>query len=564
MPLAYCALSLLLTYPLIFQVTTDLPLGTEPAATVPLFNLWTLLWNADRLTTLYQGYWHAPIFFPTPGAFALSEPQPLTGLFFAPLYHATTNAIFAYNFVFLLHLALNGVGAYCLARTTRVSQFASFLTGVLAQALPFVTNEWGVLQLTAVYPIFFTLTAFMKWSRDPTPINALLLTIWFTSVFWTSVYYGLFLVLFIGLYGTLSFTHIIMDIVKTKKKPSFQQQKLGFACLKNFAVSGLLVLGISALLLFPMIAGQLRYTAEYSRSESTIQSNSAQLIDYLRLGSRVGGTHLPWVAQDGGSGQRLYSGTGVLILGITGAIIGIWRGNRRWVQYALLSIGVAFLLSLGFNWTIGEVQPYQWVREYVPGYRQLRSPFRLALFIQIFLLSLSAFALDALVKARRLQGSPLQWSIATLIVGIAIVEVLAFPARLYPVPPTTFEAVWIAWFRSQPPGAAVYVPFVEGSRASNYEATTIAMIQALSHRHPLANGYSGFFPERHDTLKSQMQDFPSSDAITMLQTMGIRYVIVDREWEFLTSLARWDMLQEQYHDSEVVIYTLLATPTSTP
>jgi len=570
----YLVIALLLTYPLIFHVTTHLPLGTEPAATVPLFNLWTLLWNTDRLAALYQGYWHAPIFFPTPGTFALSEPQPLTGLLFTPVYRATTNAVFAYNFVFLLNLTLNGISAYCLARTIHTSRVSSFLTGILAQTLPFVTNEWGVLQLTAVYPIFFTLTTLTKWSHHPTRKNALLLAIWGSAVFWTSVYYGLFLVLFVGLYGVLLLTHTIVNVVKVRKKSSFQRQKLGFAFQERIA-TGLLILGIIALLLFPMIAGQLRYTAGYSRSESTIQSNSAQLIDYARLGSRALGSQVPWLAQDGGSGQRLYPGTGLIILGMLGAIVGVWRGNRWWVLYALLSSVVAFLLSLGLNWMIGEVQPYQWVREYLSGYRQLRSPFRLAIFVQIFLVSLSPFTLDAIGRGfiyrgnlhwvrGRPQGSPLQQGLAIVVVGLAIVEVLAFPARLYAVPPTTFEAEWIAWFRTQPPGAAVVVPFVEGSRASNYQATTIAMIQTLSHHHPLANGYSGFFPDRHDNLKSQMQDFPSSASITTLQAMGVQYIIVHREWEFLPALSQWQNLEEAYRDREVVIFTIMATSPSPP
>ncbi len=550
----YLLIATFLTYPLVCRLSTHLPLGTEPAATVPLFNLWTLLWNANRLATLYQGYWHAPIFFPTPGTFALSEPQPLTGLLFAPVFRATTGPVFAYNVVFLLHLTLNGISAFCLARTTGASLFTSFLAGVLAQTLPFVTNEWGVLQLTAVYPIFFTLAALLRWKHCPTVRNALALAIWFAAVFWTSVYYGLFLVLFSGLYGGLLFVDMIVAIANTGKKPVFREH----------ITTGLFALGIIGLLLSPVMAGQLRYTAGYNRSNGTIRSNSAQPIDYLRLGSRVWGSRLPWLDREGGSGQRLYPGSGLLVLGIAGVIIGFRRDQHRWVFFAVLSIGIAFLLSLGLNWTIGEFQPYQWVREWIPGYRQLRSPFRLGLFVQIFLVSLAAFVLNALVlnkfplhrAAGRLRRPPFYRALALVMVGLAIVEVLALPARLYAVPPTTFDAAWTEWLRTQPPGAAVTVPFAAGSRASDYEATVLGMLQGLSHRHPLANGYSGFFPERHDDLKSQMQTFPSSASITMLQTIGVRYVIIDREWEGLPSLLPWQPLIEQYRDAHVVIFTI--------
>jgi hypothetical protein len=74
----YAALAIVLTWPLALRLTTHLPIGAESSPTVPLFNLWTLRWNAERLAEGYRGYWDAPIFHPTTGAFAFSEPQPLT------------------------------------------------------------------------------------------------------------------------------------------------------------------------------------------------------------------------------------------------------------------------------------------------------------------------------------------------------------------------------------------------------------------------------------------------------------------------------------------------------
>jgi len=62
--LLFGALAVVWTWPLALHATTHLPLGTESSATVPLFNLWTLRWNADRLAHGYAGYWDAPIFFP--------------------------------------------------------------------------------------------------------------------------------------------------------------------------------------------------------------------------------------------------------------------------------------------------------------------------------------------------------------------------------------------------------------------------------------------------------------------------------------------------------------------
>src|SRR5437879_1446659 len=76
-----CVLAALITtWPLARNLTSAIPLGTEHEATVPIFNLWSLWWTADRAVHGFTGYWDAPIFYPNRGVFTYSEPQPLTGL----------------------------------------------------------------------------------------------------------------------------------------------------------------------------------------------------------------------------------------------------------------------------------------------------------------------------------------------------------------------------------------------------------------------------------------------------------------------------------------------------
>jgi len=91
--LAYAVGALVATWPLPLHLAPRVPTGTEPTATVPLFNLWSLRWNADRLAHLYAGYWQAPIFHPARGTFASSEPEPLSGLAFAPIHWLTGNQV---------------------------------------------------------------------------------------------------------------------------------------------------------------------------------------------------------------------------------------------------------------------------------------------------------------------------------------------------------------------------------------------------------------------------------------------------------------------------------------
>jgi hypothetical protein len=80
------AAALLSTWPLALHLTSAVPLGTETAATIPLFDLWTLWWAGGRLRHGFAALWNAPIFNPTSGAFAFSEPMLLPGVLAAPLF----------------------------------------------------------------------------------------------------------------------------------------------------------------------------------------------------------------------------------------------------------------------------------------------------------------------------------------------------------------------------------------------------------------------------------------------------------------------------------------------
>ena len=91
----------------------------------------------------------------------------------------------------------------------------------------------------------------------------------------------------------------------------------------------------------------------------------------------------------------LYPGTVLLVLGALGAHLGS-VAHPRWVLFCLLGLLVAFVLSLGTNLSLGPLRPFEILGAYVPGFAQMRNAFRFGVFTQIFLLSLSGYALHAL------------------------------------------------------------------------------------------------------------------------------------------------------------------------
>ena len=527
-----------LTWPLSLRIGTHLPLGTEGAATVPLFNLWTLLWNSDRLQQGLTDYWNAPIFFPETGTFALSEPQPLTGLIFSMFLWFIKNPIAAYNLVLLLFLTLNAISVDWMLRKLGIGVGPAFLTGFLALALPFVGNEMGVLQLTAVFPIFFTFGAVWSFAKRPSWTAALSIGAWSSATFLLSGYYGLFLTIFL-LLGGLTFV---------------QKSHLHGQALLRLA-SGVMLAG---LILLPFLPEQVRLTAEYSRSETTIENNSAEPDEYLHLYRRTAGEQwLPWIAEDNGR-QRLFPGTMLLLLSLIGLVGGLWdRAKRRWAIFVLIGAMLAFLLSLGLNLSIGDWQPYRLLKDYYPGFAQLRSPFRLAVFVQIFLVGLAGLGLNVIWGKQRVGRL-----IAAVLVILALIEVVPQPVRISAVPEQTFDAAWINWLSNQPgEGAVLMLPMSQDSSVAAFEPIVVGMLQGLEHGRPLGNGYSGLFPTSYRSLKGRMIHFPDSDTIEHLQTTGFSYLIIDQTWwdeEKEQALSAWsEALEPVYQDEAKVIFRIL-------
>jgi hypothetical protein len=500
---AFALFALLLTYPLPRHLLTHIPQGSEGVGTVPFFNLWTLQWNIDQLVRGYPHYWDAPIFAPQPGSFAFSEPQVVSGLLAAPLWLASQSPALAYNGLVLLFLTLNGWFAAALLRTWGLSPLAAFLGGLLMQALPFVAQEMGVLQLIAIFGFLWSLFYLNRLLAEPRPTwpSAFGLAVGLPLTFFTCSYYGLFSLFFLPL-------AFLLGLGRNHWTGRFYIRLL---------VTGLLIILLSG----PFLWSQDQQLAEFGsvRGASVIEANSAKVGYYLN----PPGNNLfygQWLGVASGSGQHLFPGLGLILL----AGFGLVGGNFSRVKlYLGLAILLAFLLSLGLRLNLAGIQPYQWVRDWVPGFTQLRSPFRFAMLVQLHLLLLAGFGLDRLSRWRLAYGQIM----AVALAGLILLEGLAWPQPLQALPDLQNPAPWQSWLNQQQPGSRiVMLPFVQDNGVAFFEQTTRWM---LANRHlngTMLNGYSGFFPPDHAALRQQMLAFPSPESIALLQQKGADYVVV--------------------------------------
>jgi hypothetical protein len=515
LPLAtFVATALLVTWPLALHVGSHLPLGQLRSTTVPLFNLWQLEWNADRLLHGYAGYWDAPIFYPVRGAFAFSEPQAATGLVFAAL-QAAFGSIAAYNLTLIAWLALNGVAAHRLLRVAGRSRLAAWAGGVLAVALPFPLKELGVLQLTALFPLLLALAELCLLLRALAWPPVLRLGVWLALSLWTCLYYALFLSLFLAV--------AFVVLAATARARLLRVPLFG---------AGAIALSIAVIAAAPLATVQRSALAQRARSDKSVHRGSAYAENYAMLPPHALGALVePWSA--GGEGERnLYPGSVLLALAALGVAAERHGKRRRFVWLCAGCALLAALLSFGTHFGLLGLRPYAWLERGWPGFAQLRSPYRFAAFAHVFVLALAGFGLDRLARAGlHVRGRPIAaWFVVLAAALLGVVEVVPFGAKLARFPAEALNEPWIAWLRTQPSGAVAMAPPERSGAARDYEPIAIAMLQGLRHGHPIVNGYSGFFPPSSGALANALRRLPDPGSLAYLERLDVHYVVVDRAW----------------------------------
>ncbi len=189
--LSYAVVILVMTWPLAGSPLSTLPMGPVDSSVVPMLNLWTIWWNADRALHAFQGYWHAPIFAPVSDSFAFSEPQPTT-LLVAPVIWLTGSRVLAYNAYYWLSFLLNGVLTERLLRLQNVGRLLARSGGIAMILLPILQWQRDVIQLVPVWGILWVWIAFVKLSRESRVWHGVELGVAAATTSLMCMHYGLF------------------------------------------------------------------------------------------------------------------------------------------------------------------------------------------------------------------------------------------------------------------------------------------------------------------------------------------------------------------------------------
>ena len=436
-------LALLSTRPLILQSDSAILVGHQPAATVPLFNVWTVWWNTDRLAHGLSDYWHAPIFHPTAGTFAFSEAQPAT-LLVAPLVWLGSPTL-AYNAYLLLAVVLNGWCGYRLLRTLGHADLIAMTGGVMCLLLPFVFWQIAVLQLVPLWGVLWTLTALHRLSEKPGWKTGVSLGGAFGVTYLLCNYYGLFLSV----------------LLATCAPWLIGRRWLNW---RTWVAIGLSIT-VAGCLVAPVVWAQLHYLMQhkFEREMFNVVSLSTTWRDFLLP------TGVTWIVDvasvnDLGEKWRLSAGPIKTLLAGCGLLAGLFTPSRRrmvcfWGLLLAASILLASATKVSVeSWTLQSLLVRHW-----PGFAQIRTPYRFAVFAQIATVVLATECLMRLwTWLARTTRERTAVCVTAVLAMLAVTDVLPRLSAIESVPEFANVDHWAHWLRDHTPERAVVVgiPFV--------------------------------------------------------------------------------------------------------
>jgi len=235
---------------------------------------------------------------------------------------------------------------------------------------------------------------------------------------------------------------------------------------------------------------------------------------------------------------------------ISGKLPGRQRPLRRW---ALLWIACFAVLALGPYLRAGGVAsplslPYGWLFNVFPGFRAMRTPYRMGMVVQFAAVTLAVLGASRLV--RYLRGKPLAASAVTFVcLALLAGDFWHGELRRTTLPlPDEIPAVYQWLAQQHTNGVVLELPFktasnpaapqsvtsgkwTSGPVSQIYPIAALYQYYALTHGHRLVNGHSGFDPPGQLELDKALQLFPAPESLPALAAAAPDYVVV-----------HWDML----------------------
>lgn len=497
--LASCALAVVMKWPLVPHLTSDIPQELRD----PLLQTWQVAWDGHALVREPLDLFDANAFWPLDDSLAFSDA--LIGYAPAAVIGSGPHAaLIRYNLLFLFAFALAFAGAYLLARELGLSPVAAALAGAA-----FAYAPWRLAQMRHLHVIssgglplsLFLLVRGYRRGSTRAIVAGWVVAAWQLSL---GITIGLQLFYVLVALGAVAFVAWVI-----RGRPAIERR------MAAASAAGIVIFTAWAAIQAAPYLEVLREHPQARRSAAEVQFFSppprallAAPDESFMWGDatasvRAGLTY----AQE----QLLFPGAGVLVLAAVGAVTSVLRPRLR-VGLAL-AVVVTALLSLGLAFEDGRYG-YRFLYEHAPGFQAIRTPGRITTLTTLALGILAGAGAQWLARfgsTARSDRRPPGRIVAGVLVAIVLVEGIG---RLdHPeVPPAP-----IALGALESP--QLHLPTDDFNDAFYMYWSTDGFPSVV-------NGVSGFLPTSLDTMRHQMTSFPDAASVSLLSEMGVRSVVL--------------------------------------
>jgi len=496
--LLYTILTVILTYPMALHMSNTIGGGDEA------FTCWSLAWTTKTVLEDPVNLFHANIFYPA-NEYSLALSEHLLGWvpLSIPIYALTQDPVFTHNFLRLLTFVLCGFGMYLLSYRYTENRYAAFIAGIffaffayrVSIQLHLLSMQWIPFMLLFLDRFFYSIKF-----RD-----LLACSLFFVLEVLSGWYVGIFSAI-IGVFFIAGYVVLDADVrsrLLTRKAICMVLISLGLICI------------ILTPMALPYFEASKHYDAE--RDLDTPISSSWSLDPNVIL-SQFGIFFLIFAAI--GFVIPLHSGTEKIHF--ARAFI---RQQKIPIIFAAIAI-FSYILTLGPVLKINEVPtgiltPYFYLYSILPYIAIIRDLSRFSFIISFAGAVLTGFGVAAILS--RVKNKKTKDIAAVAFILLAILGSWHIPVYM----PTSLatgdqipgEYQWLANQSDDTKIIEIPTRWVEDNSEYTY--------YSVYHWKDMVNGYSGRdVEEASKIMRDTSGYFPSNNTISLLQHIGVRYVIV--------------------------------------
>lgn len=318
---AYAALAVVMTFPLVLNLSSRLPKDLGD----PLLVASILWWNA-QIVPLTQEWWNGFGFFPATGMMAFSDHFLGASVIASPLQWLGCSPITAYNLTFLASFPLCAIAAHGLVLTLTRRHDAAFVCGLAYGFNPYRVAHIEHLELLLAFGMPAALAALHLYAGTRRMKWLVAFTAALTLQVLSASYYAVFFTVLLGLWTLW-----------------FMRPQAWRAVIAMVAAAGVAALAVSPIILgYHQIHDRYNLTRDFFNEVVEYSADLSSFVTASPLSALWG-----WTAALNGGERQLFPGLTITVLALAGVIL-LRRSHPAGRDRLAMASAFCWVMAAGF------------------------------------------------------------------------------------------------------------------------------------------------------------------------------------------------------------------------